>query len=80
MSAGGDDPVRKLSAATVNKRLRVIAEAIRRGAMGAPNPVDEVVRPRDPTREQMVLTEAEMRRLVDAADTLELRALARCIC
>jgi integrase len=81
---GGDEPVRKLSAATVNKRLdlahRVIAEAIRRGAMDGPNPVEEVVRPRDPRREQMVLTEPEMRRLIGAADTLELRALVRCFC
>lgn len=81
---GGDEPVRKLSAATVNKRLdlahRVIVDAVRRGAMDGPNPVEEVVRPRDPKREQMVLTEAEMRRLIDAADTLELRALVRCFC
>jgi integrase len=81
---GGSDPVRKLSAATVNKRLdlarRVIAEAIRRGVIDGPNPVEQVVRPRDPKREQMVLTESELRRLIDAADTLELRALMRCFC
>jgi hypothetical protein len=81
---GGDGPVRRLSAATVNKRLdlahRVISEAIRRGAMDGPNPVEEVVRPRDPKREQMVLTKSELRRLIDAADTLELRALVRCFC
>src|SRR3954468_15444768 len=51
---GGEDPVRRLSAATVNKRLdlahRVIAEAVRRGAMDGPNPVEGVVRPRDPER------------------------------
>ena len=81
---GGEEPVRKLSAATVNKRLdlahRVIAEAVRRGAMDGPNPVEEVVRPRDPKREQMVLTESEMRRLIDAAGTLELQTLVRCFC
>jgi hypothetical protein len=33
--------------------------------MGDPNPVDEVVRPADPKREQKVLTEPEMRRLVE---------------
>src|SRR4051794_34586689 len=81
---GGEEAVPRLSAATVNKRLdlarRVIAEAIRRGPMEGPNPVDEVVRPRDPKREQMVLTEPELRRLIDAADTLELRALVRCFC
>jgi len=80
----GGAPVAKLAARTVNKRLdlarRVIDEAIRRGTMDAPNPVDEVVRPRDPRREQMVLTEAEMRRLIDAAQTLDLRALVRCFC
>ena len=81
---GGDAPVRRLSAATVNKRLdlarRVIAEAVHRGVMAGPNPVVEVVRPRDPAREQMVLTEPELRRLIDAADTLELRAIVRCFC
>jgi integrase len=80
--SSGDEPVPKLAAATVNKRLdlarRVITEAIRRGVMDGPNPVDEVVRPRDPKREQMVLTEPELRRLIDAAPTLELRALVRC--
>lgn len=82
--AGGDDPVPKLAAATVNKRLdlarRVITEATRRGAMDGPNPLDEVVRPRDPKREQMVLVESELRRLIEAAPTLELRALVRCFC
>jgi integrase len=82
--AGGDDPVRKLAAATVNKRLdlarRIIDEATRRGVMEGSNPVEEVVRPRDPRREQMVLTEPELRRLIDAAPTLELRALTRCFC
>jgi integrase len=81
---GGEEPVRKLAASTVNKRLdlagRVISDAIRRGFMAGPNPVEEVVRPRDPQREQTVLTEPEMGRLIDAADTLELRALARCFC
>lgn len=48
--------------------------------MSGPNPVDDVVRPRSPKREQMVLSEPEMRRLADAADTLELRALIRCFC
>ena len=46
---GGEEPVRKLSAATVNKRLdlahRVIVDAVRRGAMDGPNPVEEVVAP-----------------------------------
>jgi hypothetical protein len=77
--AGGEEPVQQLSAATVNKRLdlarRIIREAIRRGVMAGPNPVDEVVRPRDPKREQMVFTEPEMRRLTEMAGTLELRAL-----
>jgi len=80
--SGGEGLVRGLSPATVNKRLdlarRVIREAIRRGAMSGPNPVDEVVRPRSPRREQLVLSEPEMRRLIDATDTLELRALVRC--
>jgi integrase len=82
--AGGEDPVKKLAAATVNKRLdlarRIIREAIRRGVMAGPNPVDEVVRPSDPKREQKVLTESEMRRLVENAGALELRALVRCFC
>jgi integrase len=79
---GGDGPVRTLSPATVNKRLdlarRVIQEAVRRGVMSGANPVDDVVRPHSPEREQLVLSEAEIRRLVDAAGTLELRALLRC--
>jgi hypothetical protein len=74
---GGREPVRKLSVATVNKRLdlarRIIAEAIPRGSMAGPNPVEEVASPGDPKREQMVRTEAEMRWLIDAAGTLELR-------
>jgi integrase len=81
---GGEASVRKLAASTVNKRLdlarRVIDDAIRRGSMTAPNPVREVVRPRAPKREQMVLTESEMRKLIEAAGTLELRALIRCFC
>lgn len=81
---GGEASVRKLAASTVNKRLdlarRVIDDAVRRGSMTAPNPVREVVRPRAPKREQMVLTEAEMRKLIEAAGTLELRALIRCFC
>ena len=44
--------------------------------MIGPNPVREVVRPRAPNREQMVLTESEMRRLIEAAGSLELRALS----
>jgi integrase len=80
--AGGDVPVRALSPATVNKRLdlarRVIREATRRGVMSGANPVEEVVRPRNPKREQLVLSEPEMRRLIEAADSLELRALIRC--
>lgn len=79
---GGDVPVRKLASATVNTRLdlarRVIREAIRRGVMSGSNPVDEVVRPRSPKREQLVLSESDMRRLIDAADRLELRAIVRC--
>jgi integrase len=81
---GGEASVRKLAASTVNKRLdlarRVIDDAVRRGSMTAPNPVREVVRPRAPKREQMVLTESEMRKLIEAAGTLELRALVRCFC
>jgi site-specific recombinase XerC len=81
---GGEASVRKLAASTVNKRLelarRVIDDAVRRGSMTAPNPVREVVRPRAPKREQMVLTESDMRRLIEAAGTLELRALVRCFC
>jgi integrase len=80
--SGGDGAVAKLAASTVNKRLdlarRVIDDAIRRGIMAAPNPVREIARPSAPKREQMVLTESEMRRLIDAAGTLELRALVRC--
>lgn len=79
--SGGERAVPKLAASTVNKRLdlarRVIDDAIRRGIVGAPNPVREVARPRAPKREQMVLTESELRRLIDAAGTLELRALVR---
>jgi integrase len=79
---GGDQPVRKLSPATVNKRLdlarRVIGEAVHRGVMSVPNPVDDVVRPRNPTREQAVLSEVDMRRVIDGADTLEFRAIVRC--
>jgi integrase len=82
--SGGDGPVRKLAASTVNKRLdlarRVIDDAIRRGLVAAPNPVREVVRPSAPEREQMVLTESEMRRLIEAAGTLQSRALVRCFC
>jgi len=48
--------------------------------MAGPNPVREVVRPHVPNREQTVLSESEMRRLIDAAGTLELRALVRCFC
>ena len=59
---------------------RIIREAIRRGVMAGPNPVDEVVRPPDPKREQKVLTEPEMRRLVENAGALEVRALVRCFC
>jgi len=81
---GGEAAVRKLAASTVNKRLdlarRVIDDAIRRGEMDGPNPVREVVRPRVPNREQMVLSESEMRMLIEAAGTLELRALVRCFC
>jgi integrase len=82
--SGGEAAARKLAASTVNKRLdlarRVIDDAIRRGVMIGPNPVREVVRPRAPNREQMVLTESEMRRLIEAAGSLELRALLRCFC
>jgi integrase len=81
---GGEASVRKLAASTVNKRLdlarRVIDDAVRRGSMTAPKAVREVVRPRAPKREQMVLTESEMRKLIEAAGTLELRALIRCFC
>ena len=81
---GGEAAVRKLAASTVNKRLdlarRVIDDAVRRGSMAGPNPVREVVRPRAPKREQMVLSESEMRKLIEAAGTLELRALVRCFC
>ena len=81
---GGEAAVRKLAPSTLNKRLdlarRVIDDAIRRGSMAGPNPVREVVRPRVPNREQMVLSEYEMRKLIEAAGTLELRALVRCFC
>jgi hypothetical protein len=42
--------------------------------MDSPNPVREVVRPLAPKREQLVLTEADMRRLIGAAGFLELCA------
>lgn len=81
---GGVAAGRKLAPSTLNKRLdlarRVIDDAIRRGSMAGPNPVREVVRPRVPNREQMVLSESEMRKLIEAAGTLELRALVRCFC
>ena len=81
---GGEAAVRRLAASTVNKRLdlarRVIDDAVRRGSIAGPNPVREVVRPRAPKREQMVLSESEMRKLIEAAGTLELRALVRCFC
>ena len=76
--------VRRLAASTVNKRLdlarRVIDDAVRRGVMAEPNPIREVVRRRAPKREQMVLTEADMRGLIDAAAPLGLRALVRRFC
>ena len=80
--SGGERKVPKLAPSTVNKRLdlarRVIDDEVRRRVMAPPNPVREVARPSAPKREQMVLTESEMRRLIDAAETLELRALVRC--
>jgi len=48
--------------------------------MAEPNPIREVVRRRAPKREQMVLTEADMRGLIDAAAPLGLRALVRRFC